>query len=260
MKIEEKSDKNGHDLFEKIDTLKLDPLSRPSNPLKEKGEFLQRQKTEPTPEKVAEHVPEKISEKPQNQVSLNKSNTSMNPLLEKKTNQDQFLSKKELEINKEIEVSDYFKIIYVNLSPKKKKQEKPKSSKPLFDPDEDNELMGWHDDSKPPTLVNETQNLTLPTKKKEEAKPKPSSKNAPMFEEESNDLMGWDNSDNPENPYIQIKSNPLLIGSKPIQTVIHTKQNKMEETGVKRESVQNTQKFQNVRSRYEEEDLSGWNN
>ena len=121
--------------------------------------------------------------------------------------------------------------------------------------------MGWHDDSNP-TIVNETQNLTLPTKKKEEVKPKPSSKNAPMFEEESNDLMGWDNSDNPENPYIQVKSNPLQIGGKPIQTVIHTKPNKMEETGgLKRESVQNTQKVQNARSRYEqEEDLSGWNN
>ena len=120
--------------------------------------------------------------------------------------------------------------------------------------------MGWHDDSKPPTIVNETQNLTLPTKKKEDAKAKPNSKNAPMFEEESNDLMGWDNSDTPENPYVQVKSNPLL--GKPIQAVIHTKQNKMEETGgLKRESVQNTQKVQNVRSRYEqEEDLSGWNN
>ena len=103
MKIEEKADKNGHDLFEKIDTLKLDPLSRPSNPLKEKGEFLQRQKTEPIPEKVAEQLPEKIPEKPQNQTSLNKSNTLMNPLLEKKTNQDQFLLK-ELETKKEIEV------------------------------------------------------------------------------------------------------------------------------------------------------------
>ena len=106
MKIEEKSDEKGHDLFEKIDTLKLDPLSRPSNPLKEKGEFLQRQKTEPIPGKVAEQVPENNSEKTQNQIPLNKSNTSMNPLLEKKANQDQFLSK-ELESKKEIEVSYY---------------------------------------------------------------------------------------------------------------------------------------------------------
>ena len=139
-------------------------------------------------------------------------------------------------------------------------QEKPKSSsKPLFEEDDENDLVGWHDDSKPPTIVNEQPNLTLPTKKKDEIKPKPSSKNAPMFEEGANDLMGWDNSETPENPYIQVKNNPLLMGGKPIQTVIQTKGKESESQ--KRESVQNTQKPQNVKSKYQyEDDLSGWNN
>jgi hypothetical protein len=215
------------------------------NPLKDRGEFLFRQKTEPISEKIQE-IPPLIS---QIKEPLQKSNT-FNPLLEIKANQEPFIQKEkgsEMEKNVENEKSN-------------NEKSTQKQSKPLFEADDENELNGWYDDSKIPAIT-EHPSLSNP-KKTNEIKIKPTSKDAPMFEEDANDLMGWDSSQNQEMSYAPIKNNPLLANSlgsgKVVQTLFQSKPSEVSSTHKKEPA---TQKSQMVKKKYEEEeDLNGWNN
>ena len=133
-------------------------------------------------------------------------------------------------------------------------------NKPLFETDDENELMGWHDDSKVAPIEKSINSIQQAIEKTVTDKPKFNAKHTLMYEEDHNDLCGWENPKE-EISYLPRK-NPLLeVKSVAVQKSQPFSHSKSSGVGVNNETKESNIGTKPVKkNKFEDEDeLTGWN-